>query len=111
MKDLFFMTSEQRRRQTVLPGLTGWAQIKGRNNLTWEKKFKYDLEYIDNINFFRDCNIILKTIKKVIDMDGISQNGFDTGEDFGDYLLNEKKISPSLYEKIIKKGKEKYQNE
>ena len=105
VKDLFFMTSEQRRRQTILPGLTGWAQINGRNNMSWEDKFEYDLEYLKNISFFKDCEIIVKTIIKVFIKEGINTEGMDTAEDLGEYLLREKKIDTSLYLKKMKEIK------
>lgn len=54
VKDLVFMTPQQRKRHSVLPGLTGWAQINGRNGITWEEKLELDLEYIKNISFFKD---------------------------------------------------------
>ncbi|WP_207735977.1 sugar transferase [Eubacterium sp. 1001713B170207_170306_E7] len=106
IKDLVFMTPEQRKRQTVLPGLTGWAQINGRNDVTWEDKFKYDLEYLENMSFFMDCKIIMKTILKVFVKEGINTEGMDTAEDLGDYLLREKKINISIYNRLIKKSKE-----
>ena len=106
IKDLVFMTPEQRKRQTVLPGLTGWAQINGRNDVTWEDKFKYDLEYLENMSFFMDCKISMKTILKVFVKEGINTEGMDTAEDLGDYLLKEKKINISIYNRLIKKSKE-----
>lgn len=104
VKDLFFMTSEQKRRQTVLPGITGWAQINGRNNITWEEKFKYDLEYLENMSFFKDCEIVRKTIVKVLTKEGISTDGMDTAEDLGDYLLKNQKISLKQYNVLIGKS-------
>ena len=67
-------TEEQKRRHTVRPGLTGLAQINGRNAITWEQKFKEDIKYIDNITFINDTKIILKTVLKVFKRDGISRN-------------------------------------
>ncbi|NLN14180.1 MAG: sugar transferase, partial [Tissierellia bacterium] len=58
IKDMVFMTEEQRKRHTVLPGLTGWAQVNGRNDISWEEKLSLDLEYIDNISFINDLKII-----------------------------------------------------
>lgn len=87
VRDMVFMSDEQRKRHTVRQGLTGLAQINGRNNMTWEQKLEYDLEYIENITFWGDVKIILKTVKKVFVRDGISAEGMDTAEDLGDYLL------------------------
>ena len=97
VKDLVFMSPEQRLRQTVMPGLSGLAQVNGRNAMSWEDKFKYDLDYIDNITFLGDCKIIFMTILKVFKRDGISAVGMETAEDFGDYLLRENKISEAYY--------------
>jgi lipopolysaccharide/colanic/teichoic acid biosynthesis glycosyltransferase len=62
----------QARRHEVRPGLTGLAQVNGRNAITWEKKFEYDVEYVDNLSFALDCRIFLKTIKAVLKREGIS---------------------------------------
>lgn len=65
----------QRRRMDVKPGLTGLAQVSGRNSLSWEKRFAMDVEYVENISFVKDLKIIFMTIKKVLVKDGISQEG------------------------------------
>lgn len=75
-------TPEQARRHEVLPGITGWAQINGRNSLSWEEKFSLDVEYIDNWSLWLDFKIILLTFWKVIKKEGISQEGFATSEEF-----------------------------
>jgi lipopolysaccharide/colanic/teichoic acid biosynthesis glycosyltransferase len=72
----------QKRRHEVRPGITGWAQVNGRNAISWEKKFELDVEYVDRLSFIMDCKIVLKTIKKVLISDGISQNGNATMEEF-----------------------------
>lgn len=97
VKDMVFMTHEQRQRHNVLPGLSGLAQVNGRNCILWEDKIKYDLQYIENITFFGDWKIIFQTIVNVFKRDGISSEGMATGEDFGDYLLREQKISEDEY--------------
>jgi undecaprenyl phosphate N,N'-diacetylbacillosamine 1-phosphate transferase len=97
VKDMVFMTPEQRERHNVLPGLTGWAQVNGRNGVTWEKKLAFDIEYVNNIKFLTDCKIVLMTVIKVFKRDGINSEGMDTAEDFGDYLLRERKISKDRY--------------
>ena len=66
---------EQKKRHQVKPGITGWAQINGRNAISWEDKFNFDVWYVDNISFLTDVNIIFKTIKKVIISEGISAEG------------------------------------
>ena len=73
---------EQMRRHNVYPGLTGWAQVNGRNAITWQDKFRYDVWYVDNWSFWLDIKIILLTIWKVIKREGISQPGQATTEYF-----------------------------
>jgi len=65
----------QARRHEVRPGITGWAQVNGRNAISWENKFRYDVEYVDNYNFFMDIKIIFLTVKKVFVSEGVSQDG------------------------------------
>lgn len=72
---LQYYSDEERHRHDVRPGLSGLAQINGRNGLSWEEKFKYDLEYIRNITFLNDTKIVLKTIQKVVKREGIGQGG------------------------------------
>ena len=73
---------EQKRRHNVRPGITGWAQVNGRNAISWEQKFKYDVEYVDNVNFLLDMKIVFLTIKKIFIKEGISQEGNATMEKF-----------------------------
>ena len=72
----------QKRRHEVKPGLTGWAQVNGRNAISWEKKFELDVWYVNNQSMFLDLKILLLTIKKVIISEGISQRGKATSEPF-----------------------------
>ena len=72
----------QRRRHEVRPGLTGWAQVNGRNAIGWEEKFNYDVEYVNNLSFFLDVKIIFLTIMKVLKREGINQEGRATMEPF-----------------------------
>jgi len=65
----------QKRRHIVKPGITGWAQVNGRNAISWEQKFEYDVWYVDHLSFMLDINILLLTIKKVFISEGISQQG------------------------------------
>jgi len=73
---------EQARRHDVLPGITGWAQINGRNAVTWEDKFNLDIWYVDNWSFWLDIKILGLTFWKVIKREGISQPGHATAEEF-----------------------------
>lgn len=107
VRDMVFMTDAQRARHTVRPGLTGLAQVSGRNNITWEKKLAHDLDYIENITFLGDVKIIFLTVwQAFVKHDGISQEGMDTAEDLGDYLLRENKIPQSVYLEKMEESKE-----
>ncbi len=75
MEYLPLYSPEQYRRHEVRPGVTGWAQINGRNALSWEDKFRLDVWYVDNRSFWLDCKIIFLTVKKVLVRDGISADG------------------------------------
>lgn len=75
-------TEEQKHRHDVKPGLTGLAQINGRNGLTWDEKFKYDIKYVNNVTFYEDCKIILQTVMKVFRREGISSATSVTMEEF-----------------------------
>lgn len=105
IKDMLFMTKEQRKRHTVRQGLTGLAQVNGRNNLTWEEKIEYDLEYIKNITFVNDVKIIFKTIGKVFKREDIETEGMETAEDLCDYLLRTGKINREEYKQKIENEK------
>ncbi len=82
VKYLPLYSDEQRRRHSVRPGLTGNAQANGRNALSWEDKFKLDIEYVDNISFAFDVKIIFDTVKAVLKRDGISSESSATMEEF-----------------------------
>ncbi|ROI09217.1 sugar transferase [Chryseobacterium sp. H3056] len=68
----------QKRRHKVRPGITGWAQVNGRNAISWEQKFEYDVWYVDHISFYLDIEILFKTVKKVFVREGISADGHAT---------------------------------
>lgn len=72
----------QARRHEVKPGITGWAQVNGRNAISWEQKFEYDVEYVEKCSFLLDIEIIFMTIKKIFIKEGISQEGNVTMEEF-----------------------------
>lgn len=82
MQYLNHYTPEQARRHEVKPGITGWAQVNGRNALTWEEKFKLDVWYVDNQSFWLDIKIIFMTIWKILKREGINQQGQATMEEF-----------------------------
>lgn len=75
----------QNRRHEVKPGITGWAQVNGRNAISWDKKFEYDVWYVDHMSFWLDCRIIFKTIRKVIKSEGINAENGNTKEPFNGY--------------------------
>lgn len=106
VRDMVFMTPEQRRRHDIRPGLSGWAQINGRNAIEWEDKLNYDLEYLDKLSFWVDAKIVLITIKKVFKTESISYEGMATAEDFGDYLLRTGKTSQEQYDEGREEAKE-----
>lgn len=72
----------QKRRHQVRPGITGWAQVNGRNAISWSKKFELDVEYVDNLSFMMDVKVFFTTFKKVFKSEGISQEGQATAEPF-----------------------------
>ena len=73
---------EQMRRHEVLPGISGWAQVNGRNTLTWEQKFAYDIYYVDHYSFLMDMKIFFKTIENVLRQDGINSENDNTMKKF-----------------------------
>ncbi len=83
MEYLPLYSPEQARRHEVRPGITGWAQVHGRNALSWEDKFRLDVWYVDNQSFWVDLKILLLTVRKVVAREGISQAGHATAEKFG----------------------------
>lgn len=90
---LDYYTPEQMRRHEVTPGISGWAQVNGRNTITWEEKFKYDLWYVDNISFLVDLKIFAKTIYKVLKREGINQSD--------QFTMNQFRGSESLYNEKV----------
>lgn len=99
VRDLVFMTEEQRHRHDVRPGLTGLAQISGRNNISWERKFEYDLLYIcRGITFVGDLKIILQTIGKVVKRSNTVREGTVSDMDYGDWMMAKGKVSKEEYD-------------
>lgn len=97
VRDMVFFTEEEMYRQDVTPGLTGLAQISGRNNIDWKERFAYDLQYIKHIRFMEDLRIIWRTIFKVGAQEDIATNGMETSEDYGDWLLRQKLVNQEEY--------------
>ena len=107
VRDVVFMTEEQRRRHDVRPGLTGLAQVSGRNNITWEQKMEFDLEYIDKgITFNGDVKIILRTVSKVLKRSDTVREGTVSDMDFGDWLIMEGKVDQETYDAKQAEAKE-----
>lgn len=106
IKDLAFMSDEQRQRHIVRPGLSGLAQVNGRNNITWEQKFEYDLQYTSHISIWKDIGLIFKTIGKMFARSDVAREGTESDIDFGDWLLREGKINQSEYGKKLAEAKE-----
>ena len=105
VRDMVFMTPEQRKRHTVRQGLTGLAQVSGRNAMTWEDKLDYDLRYVQNLSFMVDFFIVLKTIYKVLKREGITEEGQATAMDLGDYLLAGGMVHKEEYASLQKEAK------
>lgn len=100
VRDMVFMTPEQRKRHSVRQGLSGLAQISGRNAITWESKIDFDLQYIKKITFWGDVKIILTTLNKAfIKRSDITEEDCDTATDLGDYLLASGKITREEYDR------------
>lgn len=99
VRDMVFMSDEIRMRHTARPGLSGLAQVNGRNAITWEDKFKWDLEYIQNITFINDLKILIKTVFKVFGRSESSEE-LDVTYDYGDTLLKTGKITKEKYDAL-----------
>lgn len=111
VRDMVFMTKEQRRRHKAVQGLTGLAQVNGRNNISWEEKLSYDQKYVRHITFLGDLGILLRTVGNVLKKEDINTDGMATAEDYGDYLLRTGQIDRETYDKkqrIARKICEKY---
>ena len=106
VRDMVFMSKEQRVRHSVRPGLTGLAQVSGRNNITWEEKFNFDLEYMQKITFVGDIKIIFRTVAKVFKAEDVVREGTSSDIDFGDWLLQEGKVDKAEYDEKQKQAKD-----
>ncbi len=99
VRDMVFMTREQRRRHRVAQGLTGLAQVNGRNNISWEEKLSYDQKYVKRITFLGDLRILLRTVGNVWKKEDINTDGMATAEDLGDYLLRTGQVDRETYDR------------
>ena len=113
VRDMVFMSDEQRMRHTAKPGLTGLAQVKGRNAITWEEKLDWDLKYIEKVSFWGDVKILFETVAAVFKRSGITDGENATALDYGDALLKAGKVSQPKYDakmayarKLIEEHKE-----
>lgn len=103
VKDMVFMDDRQRMRHIVRPGISGLAQIKGRNAISWEEKIDWDLKYIEHITFINDFKIVLETAKQVF-IKKKDNDQIDITDDFGDALLKSGKITKEEYDKKQKEA-------
>ena len=110
VRDMTFMTTEQRMRHCVRPGLSGLAQTRGRNALSWDGKLATDLEYIENVTFLGDLKIIIDTVKQVFfkekGIEGSAIDEVDITDDFGDYLLKAGRVSKEEYDQKQSEARE-----
>lgn len=106
VRDMVFMTPEQRCRHNVRPGLTGLAQVNGRNNITWEEKFEWDARYIEKITLWGDVKIIFKTVGKVLKRSDTVREGTVSDMDFGDWLISEGRVTREEYDEKQSEARE-----
>lgn len=100
VRDMVFMDKEQRKRHSAKPGLSGLAQVNGRNSISWEEKIEWDLKYVESISFFEDIKVVFFTVLKAfVKKEGITQGNMATAEDYGDYLFRKKQVSKEEYYK------------
>lgn len=100
VRDMVFMTPEQRLRHTARPGLSGLAQVEGRNAITWDEKLDWDLKYIEKVSLLRDLRIVLKTVKKVFMKGDMTEQSEETDVtlDYGDELLEQGRVTREEYD-------------
>lgn len=107
VRDMVFMTPEQRQRHSVRQGLTGLAQVNGRNGISWEERFAWDLKYVEKITFLCDVKIVFQTVMKAfIKQEGITESDMATSRDFGDYLLECERVTREEYEERQEEAKQ-----
>ena len=106
VRDMVFMSEDVKRRHLVRSGLTGLAQVMGRNNVTWEEKFDYDLQYVENVSLINDLKIIFLTVVKVLKRSDVSRDGMATDIDYGDWLLKNGAVTKEEYDERQLQAKE-----
>ena len=106
VRDMVFMSDDQRMRHTAKPGLTGLAQVMGRNAITWEEKLDWDLKYIERVSFIGDVTILFQTVAAVFKRSGITDGENATALDYGDVLLKAGKVSKPQYDALQAQAKE-----
>lgn len=107
VRDMVFMSEEQRMRHTAKPGLSGLAQVNGRNAITWEEKLNWDLKYIKKVSFWSDVKLVFETVKvALLRHDGITDGENATALDYGDALLRDGSISEEKYNQLQEYAKE-----
>ena len=100
VRDMVFMSDKQRMRHTAKPGLSGLAQTKGRNAISWKDKLNWDLKYIEKVTFWGDLRLVLETVKTAfIKAEGITDGENATALDYGDALLKDGKVSQAEYDR------------
>ena len=105
VRDMVFMSEEQRMRHTAKPGLSGLAQVMGRNAISWDDKIEWDLKYIENISFLNDIKIVFLTVEKALDRKK-SVKETDVTDDYGIALLKAHRVSSAEYEEKLNYAKE-----
>lgn len=101
VRDMVFMSDQQRMRHTARPGLSGLAQVKGRNAITWEEKINWDLKYIEHVTFWGDLKLVFETVKvALVKQEGITDGENVTALDYGDSLLRAGKVSREQYDAL-----------
>lgn len=100
MKDMAFLSGGLARRWDVRPGLTGLAQVSGRNALSWDDKLEKDVEYVRTLSFARDAEILARTVAKVLKSDDVEYDGSNAEQDYGDHLLESGRITQAEYDAV-----------
>ena len=106
VRDMVFMTEQQRMRHSVRPGLSGLAQVSGRNNISWEEKFEYDLAYLERISFFTDAKLVVQTVLKVFKREDTVREGTVSDIDLGDWLVMNGEVDKETYDRKQNEAKE-----
>lgn len=106
VRDMVFMSEDVKKRHICRGGITGLAQVSGRNNITWEQKFEYDLKYIEKISLLGDVKILFQTVFKVLKRSDIEREGTVSDVDYGDWLLQKGEVTEAEYAQKQAEAKE-----